>query len=104
MLPFDFSASDFLAKLLILLPCSRHDRYKQSAPPTDLFEVFLGSQFAVGDVNEVGLAKKFLESPVVVRMQSVVGLVAIVDSMRQRYSTVRRYRHSKDQLLAHEFN
>ena len=79
MFPLDLSLSDSFAKLLVLLPCSGHHTDKATMPNGDLLKIFLRGQFAVCDIDEVGSPKKLLQCSVVCGMDSVIGLIAIVD-------------------------
>jgi hypothetical protein len=64
-----------------------------------MLEVFTGTELAVGNIDKIIMPKELTEPVNVASMHRVIGPVAAVDLMRERYSTVCGHVETEDKLF-----
>ena len=99
MFPLDLSLPDLVTELLVFLPSPGHHADKETMPYRNLLKILLGSQFAVSHIDEIRSPQKFLQCFVICRMEAVIGLISIVNPVRDRHRTIRRDVEPQDELL-----
>ncbi len=88
MFPLNLSLPDSVAELLVFLPSPGHHADKPTMPYRNLVKILFRGELAVCDIDEIRSPQKFLQCLVIGGMEAVVGLIAIVNLVRDRHRAI----------------